>query len=587
MRIKIFRWRAVGPLLVLFLIGVVIWLLFADEIARQTAQDVGTDVVGAKVEIRQLDLDMPGGDVTMRGLTVANPFEPMRNLFEADEVAVDIDPLPLLEKKVVIDRVAILGMRFGTERRTSGVVKGGGGRAADVMRQVQDWKERIDIPVLQLARGEMDMAVLDPAKLESVRAATALSAAAESSAAAWRAAARDLDLQPVIDSSRALAERLRNARPTDLALINDTRRAIERLRRTRDTVVALQRAMTRGLDSLRAGLRKLDHARERDYAMARGLLRLPSLSPPDVASALFAPVVIDRFQRALYWTEQARRYMPPGLLPRTDPGPRRARRSGTTVRFPREHDYPPFLLREAEITANLGPAGGEQRTLGGRLTGLTSAPAVYGRPTVFEGRAPRVQLGALVDHVRDVARDTAGAQLGGVALPSFALPGLPFQVDPGRGTLGLRVNVTGDGIQASFSVNADAVRWERRQTGEETELERIVGNVLRRITALDLSATLSGSVTNPNLSIRSNLDRAVSGALKAALGEEVAAAERRLRAEVDRLVQQHAGPVRERVAALEREVNERIAAEMAKLDGVQREMEQRLRELTRGIPLPL
>jgi uncharacterized protein (TIGR03545 family) len=308
-----------------------------------------------------------------------------------------------------------------------------------------------------------------------------------------------------------------------------------------------------------------------------------------VAAALFAPVVVDRFQRAVYWTEQARRYMPPGLLPRANPGPTRARRAGATVRFPREHDYPRFLLREAELTAHLGePEGGaEPRMLRGRLTGLTTDPSVYGRPAVFQARAPRVRLGALVDHVGADSRDTAGAQLGGVVLPTFALPGLPFQADPGRGTLGLRVSLTNDRIRADFSVNADAVRWERQQTAAGSELERIVGNVLRRVTKLDLTASLSGTVANPSLSIRSNLDRVLSDALRAALGEEVAAAERRLRAEVDRLVEERAGPVRERVAAIEREINERIAAELAKLDGVQRDLEQRLRELTRGIPLPM
>src|SRR3989449_4445862 len=33
----------------------------------------------------------------------ASPFEALQNLLEADELVADVDPLPLLEKKVVID----------------------------------------------------------------------------------------------------------------------------------------------------------------------------------------------------------------------------------------------------------------------------------------------------------------------------------------------------------------------------------------------------------------------------------------------------------------------------------------------------
>jgi uncharacterized protein (TIGR03545 family) len=549
---------------------------------------VGTDVVGAKVEIANLDLDMPAGDVTMRGLTVANPFEPMKNLFEADEVTFNIDPVPLLEKKLIIDRVAILGMRFGTGRETPGVIENGEqrGRANEVMQQIRAWGERLDVPVLQLARGRMDIDTLDPTRLESLRLATTLAARAESSAAAWRAATEELDVQPVIDSSRALIERLRRARPTDLGLINDTRRTIQELRQTRDTVVALQRSITGGLDSLKAGLQALEGARRRDYAMARGLMRLPSFDPPDIAAALFAPVAIRQFEQAMYWAQKARHYMPPGLLPRATGGPNRVRRSGTTVRFPRERDYPTFLLREAEISAVLGSGSNQTRKLAGRLSGLTSAPAIYGRPTVFEASAPRVRVGAMLDHVGEVVRDTAGAELSGLELPAFGLPGLPFRVEPGTGTTGLRVLLRDGTIRAAWSINADRVRW-LRDTTSGSEIERIVGRVLSRITSLTLSAELSGPVAGPTLSVRSNLDRAISGALRETLGEEVAAAERRLRAEVDRLVAERAGPVRERIAEIERDITARVNAELGSLQEVQAELEQRVRELTRGLPLPL
>ena len=50
-RFKVFRWKAIGPLLVLLIIAAVLWWLFADTIARHESQQVGTQVLGAKVEI--------------------------------------------------------------------------------------------------------------------------------------------------------------------------------------------------------------------------------------------------------------------------------------------------------------------------------------------------------------------------------------------------------------------------------------------------------------------------------------------------------------------------------------------------------
>ncbi len=128
MTVKIFRWRAIGPLVVLFVIAGVLWWLFADGIARRESQKVGTQMLGAKVEIQSLHLDLANGHVTIRGLTIASAHEPFKNLLQADELVADLDMLPLAEKKIVIDRIVANGLRFGTPRQTDGRAAAQSGR---------------------------------------------------------------------------------------------------------------------------------------------------------------------------------------------------------------------------------------------------------------------------------------------------------------------------------------------------------------------------------------------------------------------------------------------------------------------------
>lgn len=588
MAIRVFRWRAVGPLLAFAVLAGVLWTLFAEELARVTSEDVGTTVLGARVDIRRLDIHPGAGNVTLRGLTVASPFDSMRNLFEAEQVVADIDPLPLLEKKLVIDRVAVTGVRVGTPRTTPGFTARArrGSRVELVRREVNTWADRFDVPALRLATGKIDVGQLDPSRLETAQRATALAARVDSLRGAWAAAVGGLSLAPTLDSARVAAERLKKARATDLRAIADARKALDEVKRARARVTTLERTVASGVVGLREGLAALDQARQQDFALARSLVRLPRLDAPAIGAALFAPVAIERFQRALYWAELGRQHMPPGLLPRASKGPDRVRRSGTSVRFPRERAYPGFLLRAAELSIELG--GGEAdapRRIAGRLTGVTSAPALYGRPAVFEGSAPGVVVGALVDHVRGTPRDTAGARLERVSLPALKLPGLPFRLEPGRGVMGLTFAMRGDTMQARWTVRAPAVSWIR-DTAAGGEIERLVGRVLDRVRELDLTAEVGGTLKAPRLSIRSNLDRALADALSAALGEEVQAAERRLRSEVDRLVEQQAAPVRARAAALEQEAKARVSEQAERLDQVQNDLEQRLRDLTRGIRLP-
>ena len=587
MSIRVFRWRAIGPLLLFALLGAVLWVLFADRIARRSAEKIGTAIVGAKVEIQDLHIDLANGDVTVRGLTVASPHEALKNLLQADELVADIDILPLLEKKVVIDRLAANGLRFGTPRATDGRVPGSPESSVSgrVMGEARDWAQRFQIPALQLATGKIDVATLDPRRLSAIPAAEALSARADSSRRAWQTGLDSLRLGATLDSATATLARLKTARATDLAALNEARRAIDQLKQARNRVTTLERSVTGGLADLRAGVAGLDSAKQRDYAFARGLLKLPSLDAPEIGIALFAPTAVAQFQRALYWTQLARAHMPPGLLPRADAGPPRSRRSGSTVRFPREHALPGFLLRTAELSFQLDPTAPQPTSYAGRLTGLTSDPALYGRPTLFEASAPAVTAGAMLDHVHATARDTAGATVQGVRIPVFQLPSLPMRLDPGQGTVQLGFALRGDTIRARWAVRSTHVAWARDSSARGSTVTDLLWRTLSGISDLQVDAGVTGTLTQPRLSVRSNLDEAIATRLRAMMGEEVAAAERRLRAEVDRQVDPAIAPVRARVTALQTDVTKRLAEQRGRLDQAQKDLEARLRELTR-IRLP-
>jgi len=589
MKIKIFRWRAIGPLLVLFVIAGVLWWLFADTIARHESQKVGTQMLGARVEINNLHLDIANGKVLMRGLTIASPHEAFKNLLQADEIVADLDVVPLTEKKIIINRIAANGLRFGTPRQTDGRVaaKSGEGIAGRVLAETRAWASQFQIPVLQLATGKISIDSLDPRRLSTIPAATALSARADSARRAWQAAFDSLRLGQTLDSASAALERLRHARATDLATLNEARQELDRLKRARDRVTSLERGVKTGVAELQGGLAGLDSARRRDYAFARSLLKLPSFDAPEIGAALFAPGAIKPFERVLYYAQLARRYMPPGLLPRATTGPGRLRRAGEDVRFPKEHALPAFLLRSAELSFLLHPTSEQPQQYAGRLTGLTSDPALYGRPTDFRASGPQFGAGALVNHVRSIPVDTAGATVGGIRLPAFEIPGVPLRLDPGAATTQLGFTLNGDTIQARFAIRSTNVRWTRDSGGgfTNTTIGDLIWRTVSGISNLDVEARISGALHHPDLAVRSNLDQAIASRLRAVLGEQVAAAEKQVRDRVDALIKDKVGPVRARVNEVLTQAQAQVAQQRARLDDLQTQLEQRLRELTR-IRLP-
>src|SRR5512147_743769 len=140
MKVAVFRWKALMPLALLLALLAGAWLLFADRFGRLAVERGGTAILGARVDVGSFHSSLGEGKITVRRLVAASPFDSLKNLLEADELAADIDLLPLLEKKVAIDRLAATGLRFGTTRTTSGFVRGSGGgsgAASQIMANVK------------------------------------------------------------------------------------------------------------------------------------------------------------------------------------------------------------------------------------------------------------------------------------------------------------------------------------------------------------------------------------------------------------------------------------------------------------------
>jgi uncharacterized protein (TIGR03545 family) len=431
-----------------------------------------------------------------------------------------------------------------------------------------------------------------------VQAALLVASGADSVKQAIEWGYASLRLQETLDSSAALLARLQRfdirsagVEGTRTALA-EVRAASARVDSTRRRVDALVAEARRGVDTLPERLRAVEEARQEDYAFARGLLKLPTFEGPDLGAALFGKVTIDRFQQAVYWATLAREHAPPGLLPREQPGPRRLRRSGTTVRFVELDRNPRFLLRRADLNVEVtgGSAAGKYVVA---ATDVTTEPSVLGRPTLFAARrtgggdVDSLRITGSLDHVGARPRDVITVQAAGVRLPALTLPVLPYVLQPGRGTSELRFVMEGNRLSGRWTMRSPAIAWvaDSARMRPLNTIESIVARALTGITNLEFTADIGGTLEAPRLAVRSNLDRQVSDRLKAVVGEEVKSAEAKVRAQVDRLVEEKTAPARARVAELRADSERRIADARARLDEEKRKIEERLKSLS-TLPLP-
>ena len=209
-RFKVFRWKAVGPLLLFLVLLVVLWIIFADRIVRNEAESNLSETLGTQVDIASLTIREADAAVDIGGLAIADPRDPMKNLFEAGAITVDLDPIPLAEKKIVIDQVKLSGLRFLTTRKTPARPADPNSPAGKLLSETRDWaKEKFQFP--KLALGRIDSAkslVLNPEQLGTVKAAQAFVGTVDSARGAFEQGLAGLQLKPLVDSSAALASQL-------------------------------------------------------------------------------------------------------------------------------------------------------------------------------------------------------------------------------------------------------------------------------------------------------------------------------------------------------------------------------------------
>jgi uncharacterized protein (TIGR03545 family) len=600
MKIKIFRWKAIGPLLLFMSILLVLIWIFAEPVARQTTEEAGSELLGTEVDVGKLDLLPRQASVDLRALQVADPFVLTRNLIEADEIRLKLNPAALAEKKIVIEHLSLHGMRFGTARKKPARPPSGKGFAPQVYRSVQQWANQFKVPLLSLTPVDtIRQIALDPTQLTTIREAQALLTRTDSSQKALEQGFKQLNIGPTLDSARALAQRLATTNPKQLGL-DGTRQAIQSVQQTLKTiedakkrVQSLEGSTRTAVQFLGQGVQGLDQARQKDFAFAKSLLKLPSFSAPEIGTAFFGKVSIDRFKQAVYWAELAQQYMPPGLLPRPTPGPRRLRAAGETIEFPKAKDFPRFLLEQGQLDFTIGGTSAVRGAYSASVQGLTSTPALYGRPAVVTARRraagsaiASIDVDAVLNHITARTHDSAHVRLQGVKLPVFDLPGLPLRVDPGTGSSSLTFTMKNAGahLLGRWAIGSNKVSWVADTAGRRlNDIERVVLRVASGLKDLQVAAELSGSIAKPNFSVSSNLDKAISQRLQAVIGEEVAKAERMVRAKVDSLVADKVEPVKRQVAAVQAEATQRIQTEKQRLDEVEKQLNEQLKRLTGGL----
>ena len=86
-------------------------------------ENIGTSIVGAKVEIDGFDFSFSGLHIRWNRLQVTNPKNTWKNSVETGTCEFNMEFWPLLSKKIIIENIQLSDFKTNTDRENDGKIE--------------------------------------------------------------------------------------------------------------------------------------------------------------------------------------------------------------------------------------------------------------------------------------------------------------------------------------------------------------------------------------------------------------------------------------------------------------------------------
>ncbi len=530
---KIIRWWGilVFPLFIGFI--VLMYWLFAERLLKHGIEEAGTVLVGAKVELDDLDLDWQQGKLQLTRLQVTNKNAPMRNLVEIKTIIADIDMAQVLWLRTHIDNVAVQGMQFDTARKTSGAVADVESSAAlDLLPELTqfDWNSLADQGGWQK--------LFDNLQLDSLQAVDDLRGDLKKAEADVKARIDALPSNDVLkayeDRLKKLTGKLEGDKLTRALQLVERGKELDKLRKELkaelEKVKDVERQYKDSKKQLQAQYERVKQAPEKDIDKVLSQLTVELPGTDQLISRVLGPELNQRLQQgnSLYqsaspWIEKAR--VLAGQNPDAPPPP--ARFAGVDVHFPLHDPQPDFWLKVAALDGEFTALGNQIR-FAGQLRDISDDPNAIAQPMTLHLNGEAVKGGKAELHATiDRRRASPGQRV------QFALQDLPLVAIPVSADKQLTMTVTQAALSAQLNGEFTAARsildgtfnftamQMDIQTASDHKFLRAVIDELKKTSEFDLRFHWLKTIDAEEKKLSSSLDDIAKKAVKNVLRQEL------------------------------------------------------------------
>ena len=510
---KWLRWHGLIAFGVISISLFVLWFFLADLLVKRSIEKAGTRVVGAKVELAEADVHLSPLGITLKGLQVTNPDNPMSNAIEAGWIDFSLDTLNLLRRKIIIDTMVMEGVRFNTPRKISGAVtlqtrgKEPAAEAGSTEYAMPGFPS-FKLPDIQ--------EILAREKLETLDQIKQLKGEIEAVKTEWKKRLVNAPDQKTFEQYQTRAHKLQKGTKDisgALGMANDVKKLQKDVSKDLDRLKDMQKDFTRDTDTLKKKLDQLQSLPQKDIHRILSTYNLSADGLGNVAQLLFGDKIGSTFRKTLFWYEKVKPFLTkvgPGDRQNTVEKPDRG--TGVYVRFKETKPLPDLVARQVGISLII-PAG----EIKGEIRQLSTDQALLGIPLEFNFSGHKLQgiqsiniTGAL-DHIDpENSKDQVTVAVEQYRVKDFKLSAsdnLPITLKNGLADLNLTAVLNEDNLDADVRVAMDAAVFETGKKDGDDYFTKALHTALADVSKFSVNANVTGPLDKYKVKMTSDLDK--------------------------------------------------------------------------------
>jgi uncharacterized protein (TIGR03545 family) len=552
---KHIRWG--GLIAFILIVGgiMVFWYFFADNIIKNAIEDAGSDAAGSEVSIDTLDISIQPFGFELKKFQLANAQNPAKNSVEFDRAVAHLEFLKMLQGQIIINSLAVEGLRFDTQRA-----------------KPSTWKKKDEppepegdsmfaMPDIQFNLPDVDE-VLAKEDLQTTKMTQQIQLHYDEESKKLDVAFAKI---PDGDKLKNYETRIKAATSGKVSSVDDFKKRKAELETVQNELRADNQAikdaknqLQTSRDLIQADIKALKAAPGQDLENIKNKYKINETGAANVSDMLFGGQAGEWTQQALYWYGKIK----PLMASEEADKPKRA--TGRYVHFHTEHPLPDFLIRDTHVDVEL--AFGH---LSAKLKNVTHQMNITGVPATLTVRGTKLHdmksfaIDGVFDHIHPgQGRDSLSFKLDDMQLKDVPLvksDKLPITLAQAN------IDISGQAVLArdlliTSNAQFNPVRFDSR--GDST-LGKMFAEAFTGINQFSLGGEVRSDFKDIDMNLKSDLDDQVKASLKHQWDARVAAFQQK---------------IRDRLDAEEQKVRNRIENEIAKLEQKKAELEDKLKQ---------